>query len=106
MGVPPVSPNSTNSLAIASNFLDYMEHRLQTKRALISKEHFAQLRYLADCKVLVSKGDLAKMGPLVSLRDHNYADLVPIIRERIKFNLIPDNWIQLFNKHITESDEN
>lgn len=105
MGVLPVSYSSTNSLDIANNFVDYLEHRLQTKRALVSKKHFAQLRYLAGCKVLVSKSDLAKMGPLVSLRDHNYADLVPIIRERINLCLIPDNWAQLFSQHIDESEE-
>lgn len=101
----PVSHDNTNSLDIASNFADYLEHRLQTKRALVSKQYFAKMRYLAGCKVLVKKSDLAKMGPLVSLRDHDYADLVPIIRNRINQGLIPDNWVQLFDEHIAESEE-
>lgn len=104
MGVLPVSHSNTVSFENATGLVVYMEFRLQTPRALITLEHFAQLGYLANRETRMNKEDLAKRGQYVSLHDHDYADLVALARNRINQGLIPDNWIEEF-RTFTESAE-
>ena len=102
MGVPPISHSKDSSLENADKLVEYMQHRLGNKRALVSIEHFAQLGYLAGYEVPLSKNDLTKRGQSISLHDHNYADLVPAARERIQKGEIPPNWLLLFHKDMDE----
>lgn len=94
-----------SSFQNADGLVRYMEYRLQQKRPFVTRENFAKLGYLAGRRILMGKEDIAKRGQFVSLHDHDYADLVPLARERIQRGEIPANWLDEFNKFMDSQTE-
>lgn len=99
-------PKSPLSFEDAEGLVSYMEYRLQTPRAIVSIAYLAQLGYLAACEMRISKSDFENSSKwFVSLHDFDYADLVPLARERIQQGLIPDNWLEGFAKFMNSQTD-
>lgn len=98
-------PKSPRSFEDADGLVTYLEWRLRTPQAFVSMEHLAQLAYLADSEIHLSEKDIEKLSRrsgLVSLKENNYASLVPVARLRVKKGEIPNNWLDEFTKSIND----
>lgn len=98
-------PKSPHSFEDAHGLITYLEKRLQSENGFVSRQHFAQLAYLAGLDTPLTKEDIKKNWLFVSLHQHDYREVVGIVRRRITEGKIPDNWFDEFTKFMDNQTE-
>ena len=76
----------------AKKLVGYVEIHKDTPRALILINHLAQLAYIAGCGIKSIPSEQLKEGHFVSLYDYETDSFVNLARQRIKNELIAENW--------------
>ena len=81
----------------AEELIRYVDIHKETDIALILYSHLVQLAYLAGWDMSkVSKRDVSQKRNFVSLYDYETKELLDMARLRLKKNLVPENWKEMF----------
>lgn len=90
----------------AKKLVGYVDMHKDTPRALILINHLAQLAYIAGCGIKSIPSEELEEGHFVSLYDYETSSFLNLARQRIKNDLIPENWDESLEEIFKEKGVN